>query len=1197
MASAEDVDEDHIFKGGGKGGRKSFKVVVRVRPKIERESKCQMCVNVTSKSKIVVTKTPDCKSTSERPSTSKQQCHEFGYDRVFDTESSQDDVFSTAVRPVVQSVLEGYNGSIIAYGQTGTGKTHTIEGSLKGDDRGIIPRTAHEIFDYIHDAAEAASQWLVRVSYLQIYNEKIFDLLNEHSKDSLRIRESADGGVYVETLTEHVVRSATDVYNLLLKGKAQRTTAQTRLNRESSRSHAVFTVIIEHSTGSEEAPNVTVGKLHLVDLAGSERYNVTDDEKHQKETQNINVSLSAFGKVVLALTSRSQSAHTPYRDSKLTRILQDSLGGNCKTTMITTVSPASVSYLETVNSLKFSNRAKSVKNVAVVNEDKSESAMLSAYQTEISRLRRMLKQGQGNGHTSSAPAEAIASQLAQREQEVQAAQEAKQLLQQQIEELQGKLLSGGTRIEETDEFQEAVSRERERLQKEQSEKVKEIEAERARLQREKDDFERERHQFAMRSASMTAVAASRFKRGLQPGAGGSTPPSPAASNTATAAAAVVARPAPPSAERGSSARAFRRASDMSLEPMHRDSSSEDEGPTPPSQRPSTSYTRRPPLSPKQRPPAYGTETDPWALVRNSKQQPEEHGSRLRPTTAPGPGRNVRRSASDSVVMDRQAPMDRQADAHDDGEDSALKAYVRALTHPKTGIPLGTKRLRLSSYRNCFSGAEGVVWFMANMEGITNVQAAAQVGQSLIDLGVIEHVKGTKQFSPADNALYQFRSRSSDKPSRPPSARRPLRRSVSQGSQLSLASVSSVRTVASSVSFGTAYSADSQTGSDVFDDETFGNSPYHLAAGRGDIAVVKQHLEECGPDQLDGSGRTPLMYSVIGNRGKICRLLLKSGADVNARDDNGNTPLIWAACRGCRDAIRVLLRSGADIDCVDLELRSSIHWATKLSRPDCLELLLKHSFKALVNKHDAEQLTALHWAVMCDHPQHAFMLLQAQADVREPDGEGRTVFHYAVSRNAMECLKVLVEFDPQAVNMADVHGRTCLHMAAGEGSMEVLILLLSVPGVDVNSTDQRLTTPLHWAAVCNRPQVCQQLLQRGSRLLARDTAGMTPLHYATERGFHECVNAMQKYTGQQRLPERPSTAAMKARPMSGKGSQASIAAARATRVPSRKDMYGGGGNGGAANGAAGGAGRARQTPPPLSRRRSSSQSSLTAGSHA
>ncbi|EDQ88811.1 uncharacterized protein MONBRDRAFT_25905 [Monosiga brevicollis MX1] len=365
----------------GGGAATNFRVAVRVRPLNAREASARSptCVLLESEKTLTINNL----NAGERPiSSSTPTEHRFVYDRVFGPSASQSDLYATAVRPIVSSVLQGYNGSVIAYGQTGTGKTFTIEGALEGEQRGVIPRAVQDIFTHI--------QYLVRVSYLQIYNEKISDLLQPSSDANLRIRERGNGEPY--GLSEHVARRAEDVYKLLAAGKNQRVTNSTSMNRVSSRSHAVFTIVVEHSSqraGKAGGNVVTIGKLHLVDLAGSERFEASSNEKHQKETANINTSLSTFGKVVLSLTSKHHR-HAPYRDSKLTRILQNTLGGNCMTTMITTVTLAAINYLESLASLKFASRAQHVKNHAILNEDKDEQALLSSYKTEIERLKAQL---------------------------------------------------------------------------------------------------------------------------------------------------------------------------------------------------------------------------------------------------------------------------------------------------------------------------------------------------------------------------------------------------------------------------------------------------------------------------------------------------------------------------------------------------------------------------------------------------------------------------------------------------------------------------------------------------------------------------------------------------------------------------------------------------------------------------------------
>lgn len=257
------------------------------------------------------------------------QLHRFTFDHVFDMNSSQAEVYDTTAKPAVNSILEGYNSTIFAYGQTGTGKTFTMEGfTYNSNDilRGIIPRSIEEIFNYIELFSNADTKFMVRASYLQIYNENISDLLKPE-KTSLQIREDKKKGVFVEGLSEWAVRNPADIYTLLQRGASCRATAATKMNDVSSRSHAVFMIVVEQLTivmGSDNEPltQIKVGKLNLVDLAGSERIRVTGATgKQLEESKKINKSLSALGNVIYALTDNKGRTHIPYRDSKVNNII------------------------------------------------------------------------------------------------------------------------------------------------------------------------------------------------------------------------------------------------------------------------------------------------------------------------------------------------------------------------------------------------------------------------------------------------------------------------------------------------------------------------------------------------------------------------------------------------------------------------------------------------------------------------------------------------------------------------------------------------------------------------------------------------------------------------------------------------------------------------------------------------------------
>jgi len=299
--------------------------------------------------------------------------------------------------PPAESVLEGFNGTIFAYGQTGAGKTHTMEGLLDPpEQRGIIPNCFKHIFEAIATTRKG-QQSLVRASYLEIYNEDIRDLLSKDPTNKLELKENADHEVYVKELTTIVVKHATDLEQVLSAGKRNRVTGSTLMNQTSSRSHAVFTITVETSeTSADGEVHIRVGKLNLVDLAGSERQSKTGATGQRlKEATKINLSLTALGNVISALVD-SKSTHVPYRDSKLTRLLQDSLGGNTKTVMIANCGPADYNYDETLSTLRYADRAKQIKNKPRINEDPKD-AMLREFQEEIARLRAALASEEKRG--------------------------------------------------------------------------------------------------------------------------------------------------------------------------------------------------------------------------------------------------------------------------------------------------------------------------------------------------------------------------------------------------------------------------------------------------------------------------------------------------------------------------------------------------------------------------------------------------------------------------------------------------------------------------------------------------------------------------------------------------------------------------------------------------------------------------------
>ncbi|XP_060923632.1 kinesin-like protein KIF3B [Limanda limanda] len=367
----------------------SVKVVVRCRPMNEKEqaNKFERVVSVNVKLGQIIVRNPKETLTSSPPTV-------FTFDSVYSWNSKQIDLYNKTFMPLVNSVLLGFNGTIFAYGQTGTGKTYTMEG-LKNDpeSRGVIPSAFDHIFKHISRSQN--QQYLVRASYLEIYQDEIKDLLSKDQSHRLELSERPDTGVFVKDLSSFVTKSVQEIENVMKVGNQNRSVGATNMNEHSSRSHAIFVITVECSElGVDGENHIRVGKLNLVDLAGSERQAKTGAQGERlKESTKINQSLFALGNVMSALVD-DRASHIPYRDSKLTRLLQDSLGGNACTVMVANIGPASYNMEETLTTLRYSNRAKHIKNKPRINDDPKD-ALLREFQEEIARLKAQLKKRSG----------------------------------------------------------------------------------------------------------------------------------------------------------------------------------------------------------------------------------------------------------------------------------------------------------------------------------------------------------------------------------------------------------------------------------------------------------------------------------------------------------------------------------------------------------------------------------------------------------------------------------------------------------------------------------------------------------------------------------------------------------------------------------------------------------------------------------
>jgi len=359
------------------------KVAVRIRPisKKEVNEGCQTALEVVEGEPQVYI-----------PNTEKS----FTYDFALGGESTNEELYGTAVKKIVGQLFRGYNVTVLAYGQTGSGKTHSMGTAYSaGEDpilEGVIPRSVKDIFAHIMEKQD--TEFLVKVSFMELYNEQLFDLLSgkpRREDTMVDIREDGNKGIKIPGLTETPISSVLEAMTMLEKASEGRVTAATAMNARSSRSHAIFTLCIEAKPKSDPK-SVTISKFHLVDLAGSERQKKTKAKGDRlKEGININMGLLSLGNVISALgeENRGANTHIPYRDSKLTRLLQDSLGGNSHTLMIACVSPADSNLEETVSTLRYADRARKIKNKPIVNKD-PRAAELGRLRSQVQQLQLQL---------------------------------------------------------------------------------------------------------------------------------------------------------------------------------------------------------------------------------------------------------------------------------------------------------------------------------------------------------------------------------------------------------------------------------------------------------------------------------------------------------------------------------------------------------------------------------------------------------------------------------------------------------------------------------------------------------------------------------------------------------------------------------------------------------------------------------------
>lgn len=426
--------------------REAVKVSVRLRPMSQKEidSGFSKVVEIDQKNSTVRIKNP------------QGQYIQFSFDFCFPEDVSQEEVYNATAMPIVNGVLEGYNGTIFAYGQTGTGKTFSMDGKPAGELRGIMPRAFDHIFEYIQ-ANSADTEFLVTVTYVEIYNNELRDLLSEKSNEKLKIREDPTHGVQIKGVAVHKVKDVEEIHALLNYGKKNRVVRKTQMNSESSRSHSIFTVTVETLKQIDGQDHVRSARLNLVDLAGSERVAKTGAEGVGfTEGVNINYELMILGNCIAALTSKGNT-HIPYRDSKLTMLLRDSLGGNARTMMIAALGPADYNFSETMSTLRYAERAKKIENKPTVNMDPKD-ALLLQLKNELEALESQINQKNQLDAQMGATDDVIAAMEKKLEEEREAVAKQSNMAQKERDELMKKMEQRKKQIENEKEKREGYQK-------------------------------------------------------------------------------------------------------------------------------------------------------------------------------------------------------------------------------------------------------------------------------------------------------------------------------------------------------------------------------------------------------------------------------------------------------------------------------------------------------------------------------------------------------------------------------------------------------------------------------------------------------------------------------------------------------------------------------------------------------------------
>jgi ankyrin repeat protein len=1123
----------------------------------------------------------------------------------------QSSFYKIAVKPVVEKALQGYNGTIIAFGPSGSGKTYTLSGIAGSRGKGGIERATEQILNCIRRSRSGTvANLVVMASFCLIHREIVSDLLLDRSADITSVSseslldssvvEPKDGLEIMDGevigLSQHVIRTSKEVEALLLKGNQQRCTIVERRETEdlspfddesetlrSAAAHTIFSLSVEHAEMSNSFAPIS-GTLMFVDMAASEAlltltqpqaWNTSEDlSPRRSKLSHGDASLHAFVRVIHTLKSNAEGTITqtvPYRNSALTSLLRESLGGNCNTCFICNVSPNASEYRETKHALEIAQAATAIKNTAN-RRDLAEHALMSAYLREMRQKYRIIivreddkdkaqkctakanhdvtdvcgnkefipvKEGVSGVHDKPTNSQGTAIQAANAlaeaaiqsdEDDVGEVEDSHDMIdnakhpgneRDQNVDCSDSLVSDKSSDSLAEAGQEeisgtlAISESMTNLLKEKSTaSVVDMSVSDPTTQLSNDKFVTISHTDCTEVGMSNSMAVKCEGNQIASSVNNDDQVYPfsvdedsdeyngtavskqnkiqSSVTTADLANVEALNDNRPTKQNDNHRQLVMTNGNCNLAgTCDATEVADSEGAS------STSGVN-----------GINSGEGITAAIDKSSTQREEVLSEvkdLEPTYD---------NDQDAVPLQGAENHEPQMVAEQANNSTTIEDYdfgverlIEAMRRPGSGVPRtfhGTKEEtnvhRAKDGDVLCSGASLVVWVWDHVEGIQDGQESEKLCQHLLDEGIIFHSEGSSVFANADTLFYYIRkpktapmawgvvaseSGNTDTVSggseRVHSAQRKDSATKIQDTGLTLRECKDLADqkdteesmledfVPEDEDVVVSYSPRQQRTEDHGDkvkDETDESGlvrhrginlselinstneklhPLHQAAANGERSGVLENLVlMCGVDLRDSAGRTAAMYAIVGKQIRCLNLLLRCGADVNTTDKAGNTLLLWAVYGGNHDGAASLLKNGALVTIPDRQGCTALHWATRLNNPKCLELLLKHSREAM-NRQDRSGLTALHWAVAQDKGTLVRLLLKHNADPCVIDSDGRTVADYAIVKQAVSSLKVLLDHQPDLIRQRGTSGWTPLHLASSQQSVECLQILLSVAG--------------------------------------------------------------------------------------------------------------------------------------------------------